>query len=159
MIIGGLSVPGPGYGIFVDLQIKMPTDDLSGNTSVTEKADKGIKPKKLMVTFSLRKVKKDFAYLTKFLALAEAKNSKGEAKVYIVIHPLAQSVKIRQMRFSGSVSVIEDDILHKWDLSFTLEEFRSVPEALEKAIENRVYDIPTTKNFEDEIKNIEALTA
>lgn len=157
MKIGDLSIPGPGYALFVDAQIDMPTDDLSGNTDTTDRADRGVKPKKLMVTFSLRHNKAEYQYMTEFIALAEAKDSKGEAIVYTVVHPLAQAMRIRQMRFSATLNIVKDDILKKWDLTFVLEEFRSVPEKL--AAQNQVrYVADPAESFESEMQKIEAQT-
>ena len=129
MLIGVYPVPGfqvgdVGFDGRVSASIESPSDDLSGNTDSTDRAEKGIKPKKLNVSFSLQKT--EWLRLAALVELAEARQSE-EAVPYMVVHPLAMALRIRQAKFSG-VNIEEDDVLHCWHVSFTLAEHRSVPE-------------------------------
>ena len=157
MLIGALKVPGPGYGLVVDLQSQLPSDDLSGNTSGTEKADKGVKPKTLNCSFSLRE--KDLFWLPDFMKLSDDRDGGGEAIKYDVVHPLTVALRIRQMRFTGTVTVKQSDNLRAYDISFTLEEYRSVPEATEARLQKRtVNDAKPAESFKSVVDRIEAQT-
>lgn len=160
MIIGNFKVPGTlnygiGFDLAVDALMQMPTTDLSGNTSVTDKADKGIKPKRLQVAFSLRETQTEMAVLTDFMALAEAKDSAGEAIEYVVVHPLAQALRIRKMRFVGEVSVSDHDSQHQYDVMCSLEEVRSVPERSEARSQSRSSGGQPASSFAAVLETIE----
>ena len=164
MMIGDFKVPGTigyaiGFDLAVDAAMFMPTADLSGNTSSTDKADKGIKPKKLKVAFSLRETKDEMAVLTNFMTLAEAKNADSEAREYVVVHPLAQSLRIRLMRFVGEVSVSDHDTQKQYDIMFTLEEVRSVPEASEARSQSRTSGGQPATSFSQVLQKVEEQVA
>ena len=136
MLIGEMKVPGSrgfniGFDLAVALSMDMPTDDLSGSTSLTERADNGIKPKRLSVAFSFRENRAELAYWTRLLGLLEAKDKDDQAVEYVVIHPLVQASRIRKMRPVGSVRVTEHQTMLQYDVQFELEEVKSVPEVAE----------------------------
>lgn len=159
MMIGSLKIPGPGYDLQVDAQFDMPTEDISGNSDSTEKADKGVKPQTLTVSFCLRStVAADVSYLTLFKNLAQAKDSAGEAIPYIIIHPLAQALDIRQARFVGTVSVSQDQVLRQWRISCTLSEVKSVPEESAARTQQRTNGASPASSFEEALQKIEAQT-
>ena len=137
MMIGALKVPGtPGFRIgfdqYISLSVEMPSEDLSGDTSDTTKADKGIKAKKVQVAFSIRSNSvAEMAYWTTFLAMLEARDGKDQAMEYVVIHPLVLASRIRKMRPVGQIRIAESQNMCQYDISFELEEVKSVPEATE----------------------------
>lgn len=135
MMIGTYIVPGfqpnmPGFNGRVSATVESPTEDLSGNTHSTDRADKGVKPKKLNVSFSLRFTEQE--YLTALVELQEARDNKDEAIKYNVISPLSTALRIRQVQFSGTANIDPDETLRCWHISFSLVEYRSVPEAAAK---------------------------
>ena len=137
MLVGEFKVPGSrgfniGFDLAVALSMDMPTDDLSGSTSLTERADNGIKPKRISVAFSLRESRTELAYWTRFLDLIEARDKDGQAVEYVVIHPLVQASRIRKMRAVGSVRVTEHQTMLQYDIQFEIEEVKSVPEIAER---------------------------
>lgn len=149
MMIGSYVVPGfvlhmPGFDGKVSATVEAPSDDLSGNTDSTDRADKGVKPKKLNVSFSLQYQHKK--KLTELTELAEARES-GEAVKYQVVHGLATILRIRQAQFAGSVNIEQDDTLRCWHISFALAEHRSVPEAAAK----RTHSGEAPKESHDEL--------
>lgn len=157
MMIGGFLVPGfvpnsPGFEGKCTATVETPTDDLSGNTDSTDKADKGVKPKKLAVSFSLRFTERD--YLTTLVGLAEARDGGGEAVKYNIVSRLATVLRIRQAQFSGQVAIDQDDTLHCWHISFSLSEFRSVPEAAAGRAASR--SGAETGSFDDLVKRMES---
>lgn len=155
MLIGVYPVPGfqvgdVGFEGRVSASIESPSDDLSGNTDSTDRAEKGVKPKKLNVSFSLQKT--EWARLFTLVELAETRNGE-EAVPYMVVHPLAMALRIRQAKFSG-INIEENGVLHCWHVSFTLTEHRSVPEAA--AGRSGSGDAPS-ETFESLVKRMEAV--
>jgi hypothetical protein len=160
MMIGDMKVPGTprftiGFDLVVSWSMEMPSDDLSGNTSLTDKADKGIKPKKLSVAFSIRENHEELAYWTQFLLLLEAKDAAGQGKEYVVVHPLVQASRIRMMRVIGSVKIGEHAGMRQYDAGFELEEVRSVPEASESREQKRQAGGQPSTSFEAALAKIE----
>lgn len=161
MMLGSTKIPGSrGFKIGFDLAVRwsmqMPADDLSGNTSLTDKADKGIKPKRLSVAFSLRETPTELNYWTSLLLLLEAKDNKGQAVEYVVVHPLVQASRIRMMRVVGQVSIDENGSMRQYEVSFELEEVRSVPEASEARSQKRNNGSSPNTSFEAALTKIEA---
>lgn len=156
MMIGSYIVPGfqsnmPGFNGRVSATVESPTDDLSGNTHSTDRADKGVKPKKLNVSFSLRFTEKD--YLTALVELQEARDANDEAIKYPVISPLSTVLRIRQVQFSGTANIAQDDVLKCWHINFALVEYRSVPEAAAKRSGSSASKKDT---FDELVKRMEA---
>lgn len=160
MMIGALKVPGTagfkiGFDLAVSMSMDMPSDDLSGNTSDTTKADKGIKAKRVQVAFSIRSNRvEELLYWSAVLAMLEARDDKDQAKEYVVIHPLVQASRIRVMRPVGQVRVSESHTMCQYDVSFELEEVKSVPEATESRSGSRSAGV--ADNLEAALKKIEA---
>lgn len=169
MLIGSFEVPGfrangPGFGGKINATVEAPTDDLSGNTDSTELADKGIKPKKLNVSFSLRFKEKQ--YLTDLIELVEARDGNEEAIKYDVVCGLSTALRIRQAQFAGQVNIEPDESLYCWHINFSLSEYRSVPEiAGERSNTQDTTDTEAnaspapasrTNNFNDLIKKMES---
>lgn len=159
-MIGAFKVPGTcrfrvGFDLVVAWSMEMPTDDLSGNTSLTDKADKGIKSKRLAVAFSIRETRSELDYWSRLLTTLEAKDGQGQAMHYVVVHPLAQASRIRTMRLVGQVRVAENPQFRQYDVSFELEEVRSVPEAAE-ARQSRSNGAAPTSTLEAALSKLEA---
>lgn len=155
MLIGMYPVPGfqvgdAGFDGHVSASIETPSEDLSGNTDSTDRAEKGIKPKKLNVSFSLQKTQ--WARLFALVELAEARDGE-EAVPYMVVHPLAMALRIRQAKFSG-INIDEDDVLRCWHVSFTLTEHRSVPE---QAASRKSSGAAPKETHEELVKRMEAV--
>lgn len=156
MLIGDYHLPHRSFDQYLNAQLDMPSESLSGNTNISDKAEKGVKPKRLNGGFALRK--SDPTLLAEFMALAEARDSAGDAIIYTLVHPLAQALRIRKVRFSGAVIISEHDYLHQWDISFTLEEYRSVPEKLANRQQRRTSGGKPASSFEAVLKKVEAQT-
>ena len=126
--LGDFNVPGYGLSVTGDLEIR--TEDLSGETSATDSAEKGVKPKALTVSLSIRFA--DEQDLRDLIRVAEAKNSDGSMKIYTVTNRTANAAGVRQVRFTDHVRWQEQDGLQAWSVSFTLREYLSVPERVEQ---------------------------
>lgn len=128
LLLDGQLVHGMSMKITANLRIE--SDDLSGQTSNSEAAHKGFKPKTLAVTLVIRYA--DKSYLRDLMRLAEATEGGGQRKTYRIVNDTAEGFGVRQVQFSDGVSAREDDSLFCWRVQFTLSEKLSNPERVEK---------------------------
>jgi hypothetical protein len=128
LLLDGTQIRGHRMKLTGSLSIE--SDDMSGQTSATDTADKGFKPKKLTVAMMIKY--KDASDLSALLSMAEATESGGQRKTYRVVNDTAEAFGVRQAQFSDSVSAREDDSLAQWIIQFTLTEKLSNPEKTEQ---------------------------
>jgi len=119
----------PGHNQKVSIDLKFASEDMSGNSSSTAKAQKGDKGKTLKVQTTIRFIDADD--LSLLVNLSEAKNAAGEQAVYHIVNPTANAMNMRQGFFDETLSVKENDSTEDWSISFTLSEHHSVPEKKE----------------------------
>ena len=127
LLLDGEQVRGKNLKVTASLRIE--SDDLSGQTSNTDSAHKGFKPKTLAVTLQIPFV--DYTFLRNLMRLAEATGTGGQLKTYRVVNDTASAFGVRQVQFSDGVSAREDDSLRAWLVQFTLSEKLSNPERVE----------------------------
>ncbi|PWB34675.1 DNA-binding protein [Pseudomonas sp. SDI] len=127
LLLDGQKVQGKRMKVTANLRIE--ADDMSGQTSGTQKAHKGFKPKTLTVSLTIPYVDKD--NLRSLMRLAEATAGGGQLKTYRVVNDTAAAFGIRQVQFAEGVSAREDDVLAQWIVQFTLSEKLSNPEKVE----------------------------
>nr|WP_313403189.1 DNA-binding protein [Pseudomonas sp.] len=127
LLLDGQKVRGKGLKVTANLRIE--TEDLSGQTSNTAAAHKGFKPKTL--TVSLLIPYKDSANLTQLMAWAQATQSGGQRHVYRIVNDTAEAFGVRQVEFSDNLSAREDDTLAAWRVQFSLTEKLSTAERVE----------------------------
>ena len=120
----------PGYGLKVTGGMEIYEEDLSGETSGSDTAHKGIKPKTLSVSLSIRY--QDDNQLKELIRVLEAKDSTGEMKVYTVANRTANTGGITQVKCFERVEWTEQDGLRAWSVNFKLREHLSVPEKVEQ---------------------------
>jgi len=126
-----------GKALKVTANVRIDSEDMSGQTSNTDSAHKGFKAKAL--TVSLMIPYRDELHLAELMRLVEATDAGGQLKTYRVVNNTARAFGVRQVEFSDSVSVREDEILAAWRVQFTLTEKLSNPERVEtRRPENRV---------------------
>lgn len=125
--LNGTKIPGHNQKVSIDL--KFASEDMSGNSSSTAKAQKGDKGKTLKVQTTIRFIDADD--LSLLVNLAEAKNKAGEQAVYHIVNPTANAMNMRQGFFDETLSVKENESTEDWSISFTLSEHHSVPEKKE----------------------------
>jgi hypothetical protein len=128
LLLDGEQVLGKKMKITANLRIE--SDDLSGQTSNTQTAHKGFKPKTLAVSLMIPFV--DGTQLRTLMRLAEATASGGQLKMYRIVNDTAAAFGIREVQFSDGVSAREDDTLAAWLVQFTLSEKASNPEKVEQ---------------------------
>ncbi len=130
-----------GHNIKVSTSLELASDDVSGQSSYTDEAETGDKPKQLSISLEIRYA--DMSFLSALVLMAEAKTDIGERVVYNVINNSAKAMNIRRARFAGTLQAREDDALKRWNVSFKLTEFASVPELKEARTEAKaVVDLP-----------------
>lgn len=127
LLLDGQKVRGKTLKITANLRIE--TDDLSGQTSNTAGAHKGFKPKSLSV--SLMIPYRDQNDLVQLMSLAQATGAGGQRKVYRIVNDTAAAFGVRQVEFSDNVNAREDDSLAAWRIQFTLTEKLSTAERVE----------------------------
>ncbi|KNX80114.1 DNA-binding protein [Pseudomonas sp. 250J] len=128
LLLDGQPVEGKTLKVTGNLRIE--AEDLSGQTSNTDTAHKGFKPKTLTVTLTIPYV--NGAWLRSLMRLAEATESGGQLKTYRIVNDTAEAFGIRQVRFAENVNAREDDSLACWRVQFGLAEKTSNPEKVEK---------------------------
>jgi hypothetical protein len=127
LLLDGEQILGKKMKVTANLRIE--ADDMSGQTSNTDKGHKGFKPKTLAVMLMIPFVDKD--QLRALMRLAEATASGGQLKKYRIVNDTAAAFGIREVEFSEGVSAREDDSLNAWLVQFTLSEKLSNPERVE----------------------------
>ncbi|MCD5990120.1 DNA-binding protein [Pseudomonas sp. CDFA 553] len=128
LLLDGQQVLGKRMKVTANLRIE--SEDLSGQTSGSEKAHKGFKPKTLTVTLQIAFV--DQVQLKTLMRLAEATEGGGQLKTYRIVNDTASAFGMRQVQFTEGVSAREDDTLASWSVQFTLTEKQSNPEKVEQ---------------------------
>lgn len=128
LLLNGEQITGNRMKVTANLKIE--ADDLSGQTSNTEKAEKGFKPKTLTVAMTIPYKRK--ADLRTLMRLAESTQGGGQLTTYRVVNDTAEAFGIRQVTFADGVSAREDDTLSQWIIQFTLSEKLSNPEKVEQ---------------------------
>lgn len=128
MLLNDFTVPMSELNVSITTEFE--SDQLSGETSSTSSAHKGIKPKSVNVSFVVRY--KDASQLTDFYRIAEATDDNGDLVVYNVTDNSANAANIRQVIFFGRIEQREMVGLKGWRVSFTLQEHLSVAEKTEQ---------------------------
>ncbi|MDQ0702409.1 hypothetical protein QF043_001201 [Pseudomonas sp. W3I7] len=127
LLLDGQQVRGKNLKVTGNLRIE--SDDLSGQTSNTDKGHKGFKPKTLTVSLMIPFV--DQVQLRDLMRLVEATAGGGQLKTYRIVNDTAAAFGMRQVTFTEGVSAREDDNLRAWLIQFTLAEKLSNPEKVE----------------------------
>ena len=127
LLLDGHKVQGKNLKVTANLRIE--SGDMSGQTSNTDKAHKGFKPKTLTVSLMIPFV--DKSQLIDLMRLAEATAGGGQLHLYRVVNDSAEVFGVRQAEFSDGISAREDDSLRAWLVQFTLSERQSNPEKVE----------------------------
>ena len=120
----------PGDNLTVRGGLRIESESLAGNTSGTDRTSKGIKPKTFSVALLIKF--KDESKLTELIRAAEAVDSNGRLKIYSVVDRTINVASVRQVQFDDNFSWREDEEVHAWQVSFSLVEYKSVPEKTEQ---------------------------
>lgn len=149
LTIGGITLPLKSCKIEPSLEIK--EQDMSGQTSSTATAEQGNKGKVLNISgiipfndpFTLKNLfdLADKKTVTTKTIVDKGKYGLGKGtsktktiinrEVYIIGTEIAKLLKIRRVRFSGSVNATQANGLQAWQVSFQVREVISPNEVLE----------------------------
>ncbi|MEN3159597.1 adenine glycosylase [Alkalimonas sp. NCh-2] len=116
-------------GIRITASQDLATEDASGQSSSTDTAETGIKAKMLTVTGFLPFA--DQQMLTDLFKMAEATDG-GARETYRIANKTAETLGIKQVKFSSKIEAVEQEATRQWNVSFTLAEVRSVPQKKEE---------------------------
>jgi len=108
---------------------ELASEDASGQSSSTDVAETGIKAKVLSVNGLLPFNKAE--HLAELFNMAEATES-GARAIYRISNNTASALGVKQVRFSSKVEAVEQETTRQWAVSFTLAEYRSVPQKVEE---------------------------
>ena len=108
---------------------ELATEDASGQSASTDTAETGIKAKMLAVSGFIPFTNKDA--LTNVFELAEATES-GARVIYRISNKTAEALGVKQVRFASKIEAVEQQTTRQWSVSFTLQEYRSVPQKVEE---------------------------
>ena len=114
----------------MELSMQLADQDMSGQTSATGSSEQGDKAKELRISGLIPFT--DSVQLARLFELASAKDDKGNRVVRRLGAAIGRTVKIRQVKFHGTVSAPEHQTLMAWQVSFQLREYLSVPEVTEQ---------------------------
>ena len=125
----------PNKELNVSVTLPMPTENISGDSSGTDTLHKGFKAKEISVRFI---VPFDEAErLGDVFFMAEQLGDDGQPWIYNITNDTANAANVRQVRFSTRLVANEMEALQAWKVSFTLLEYRSVPEKKEERLEDQ----------------------
>ncbi|WP_419174395.1 hypothetical protein [Desulfosediminicola sp.] len=110
-------------------------EDIAGETSGSDRVEKGIKPKVLTVSVQIPFKEKES--LRSLVKKAEEVTGDGEQKIFTVTNNTANAAGIRQVRFTEHIVWDEsEDGTQAWTVQFTLQEYMSNPERMEIRLNN-----------------------
>lgn len=127
---GGRTLTVPGKNVKVDVALSLARKDLSGQSSDSSFANAGAKPQTVNVSCQIPIANR--SQLTDLAEVARACDAKDEPIVYSVSNALCDAMNLRMVVFSGEFRVQESDDLRVFDVSFQLQEFKSVSEKREE---------------------------
>ncbi|MBB1362100.1 adenine glycosylase [Shewanella sp. SR44-4] len=108
---------------------ELASDDASGQSSSTDVAETGTKAKMLMVSGNV--LFNQAKNLTQLFELAEATEN-GARVIYRISNKTAEALGVKQVRFASKIEAVEQQTTRQWSVSFTLQEYRSVPQKVEE---------------------------
>lgn len=114
-----------------EMSLELKDQDMSGQSSSTDTSEQGDKGKKLSISGRIPFT--DVDSLTQIYTLASAKDEDtNERKIYRIGNDTAKALKIRNVKFTGSITAREDESLQAWNISFVLREHNSIAEQKEQ---------------------------
>lgn len=120
----------PNKELRVSMSMAYASEDLGAQSSSTDTAHKGIKPKVLNISLVIPYEEEDS--LSALIAVAESVEGDGSLTVYDITDRTANPVGVRQVKFTDNFTVREAGTTNAWNVSFSLQEHRSTPERVEE---------------------------
>lgn len=119
----------------ISVEYDLPEEDQSGQSSSTNSSEKGIKSKKINIKGLIEYSTSD--RLSRLIELSYQTENGGAKKLYRIANATANVINLREVVFSGKISVSPHPSLLAWQVGFTLSERKSVPERREERAQQR----------------------
>ncbi|MEN9362161.1 MAG: hypothetical protein RL095_3696 [Verrucomicrobiota bacterium] len=126
----GIEFEVPGKNLTVSASGSIDAKALGGDTSSTDAAEAGIKPQRLACSLQLPLEQRRKLKTLKTVIIG--RDTDGAALIYQIVDDLAESLDIREVKFVDGWNVTKADGVQAWNVTFTLEEVRSVAERREE---------------------------
>lgn len=127
------ALDGQTFGIknvLVSFEREFKSQDMSGQSSFTDDAEQG--EKAAMLDISGLIAFRDLDKLTLLESMSNAKDENGDRKIYRVVNDVANAFKVRNVKFVGKFSAVQQENPLAWRVSFKLREHNSVAEQKEQ---------------------------
>ena len=119
----------------ISVEYDLLEEDQSGQSSSTNSSEKGIKSKKINIKGLIEYSTPD--RLSRLIELSYHTENGGAKKLYRIANATANVINLREVVFSGKISVSPHSSLLAWQVGFTLSERKSVPERREERAQQR----------------------
>ncbi len=116
--------------LLVNFSREFKDQDMSGMASLTATSEQGDKAAELEISGLI--AFKDLAQLALLESMSSAKDESGDRKVYRVANDVANALKIKNDKFTGHFSAVQQENKMAWQVSFKLKEHNSVAEQKEQ---------------------------
>ncbi len=133
----------PSNKLTVSVATSFDSAELRGETSATDSAHKGIKPKEISVSFVLPFDRS--RDLSQFYGVAQALDDNGELLVYEITERSSNAAKVKKVKFTSRIDQREVPDKDAWVVSFTLNERLSMAERTEQRTTLREVESPKTE--------------
>lgn len=120
----------PDKELRVTMTMTIEAEDLGAQSSSTDTAHKGIKPKRFNISLIIPFIEQGL--LTELTAIAESTQDDGSLTVYDITDRTANAVGVRQVIFCDSLGAREAQSLKAWNVTFSLMEYQSIAEKVEQ---------------------------
>ncbi|EHZ2725165.1 adenine glycosylase [Vibrio parahaemolyticus] len=122
----------------ISVRQQLAGQDMSGQSSSTDQAETGNKGKVLAVSGIIPFSKSES--LSNLFNMAGGQQGSAR-QIYRVSNKTASTLKVREVKFQGTIRADEQESLRQWNVAFELVEHLSVPER----VEQRQQDQPATQ--------------
>ncbi|NRA85646.1 MAG: hypothetical protein HRU22_18265 [Gammaproteobacteria bacterium] len=134
----------PGYETKIKCGFKLAGDDLSGFGSFSLSSDNGVKPAVLSVVTKIPFV--DKSELAKLVTKAKELDENGARMISTVNCDVAESFKVRKVKFDGELNAVEDDSMKAWVVNFRLLEVLSKSEREQQQLDSTAQENAQTQS-------------
>ncbi|EML0281687.1 adenine glycosylase [Vibrio alginolyticus] len=118
----------------ISVRQQLAGQDMSGQSSSTDQAETGNKGKVLSVSGVIPFSKSET--LSNLFTMAGGQDSNAR-QIYRISNNTAAALKIRQVKFQGTIRADEQESNRQWSVAFELVEHLSVPERVEQRQEDK----------------------
>lgn len=133
----------PGYETKINCGFKLAGEDLSGAGSYIISSDNGVKAAVLSVTTKIPFI--DKTELAELITKAKALDENGARIISTVNCDVAESFKVRKVKFDGELKATEDEEVKAWVVTFKLIEVLSKSEREQQQLDGKAAENTQTQ--------------